>query len=271
MNPSARRAAAPPTSIQNDPSGPNGVWSWAEIERSGGGPTICGNELRLQFEGTNTFAAWLEAIERARSYVYFENYLLRDDDVGREFREALISKAKQGVPVHLIHDWLGCWATPSSYWRPMVKAGVHVRAFNRPALGLGDPFGVLQRDHRKLVVVDGEIAHVGGMCVGVEWAGTRSEAPWRDTGVEIRGPAAHAAALAFERLWSSLDRPLDLAGTLSSSRSERLAAHRRAPRPARREGPAAGSRPASRGRRQALPWLLSAPRRARSRHRSSLR
>jgi len=211
---SAQRATKLPASIGMDPTGSVGHWSWSEIERASGSPTICGNELRLQFEGTNTFAAWLEAIEGARKFVYFENYLLRDDEVGREFRDALIRKAKQGVPVHLVHDWLGCWATPRSYWRPMVEAGVHVRAFNKPALRLGDPFGALQRDHRKLVVVDGEIAHVGGMCVGVEWAGTRSEAPWRDTGVEMRGPAARAAALAFERLWGQIDEPLSLAGTL---------------------------------------------------------
>jgi cardiolipin synthase A/B len=211
---SAQRATKLPASIGTDPSGAIAHWAWSEIERAAGSPTICGNELRLQFEGTNTFAAWLEAIEEARKFVYFENYLLRDDEVGREFRDALIRKARQGVPVHLIHDWLGCWATPRAYWRPMIMAGVHVRAFNKPALRLGDPFGVLQRDHRKLVVVDGEIAHVGGMCVGVEWAGTRSEAPWRDTGVEIRGPAARAAALAFERVWSQIDEPLSLAGTL---------------------------------------------------------
>jgi len=210
---SVQRAAQPPTSIGRGVSGSSGRWSWSEIERAAGSPTICGNELRLQFEGSNTFAAWVEAIEGAQKFVYFENYLLRDDEVGREFREALIRKARQGVPVYLIHDWLGCWATPSAYWRPMTKAGVRVRAFNRPALRLGDPFGFAQRDHRKLVVVDGEIAHVGGMCVGVEWAGTRSEAPWRDTGVEIRGPAARAAALAFERLWGQLDEPLSLTGS----------------------------------------------------------
>lgn len=183
-------------------------WPWAEIERATGAPTICGNELRLQFEGPNTFSAWLEAIETAKRFVYFENYLLRDDDVGREFRAALVAKAKQGVPVYLVHDWLGCWATPRAYWRPFKKAGVHVRAFNRPAIRLGDPFGAMQRDHRKLVVVDGQIAYVGGLCVGVEWAGTPTAAPWRDTGVEIRGPAARAAALAFERLWSQIDEPI---------------------------------------------------------------
>jgi cardiolipin synthase len=191
------------------------AWPWSQVERATGGPTITGNELDLHFEGSNTFASWLEAIEAACRFVYFENYLVRDDEVGRELRDALARKARQGVPVFLIHDWLGCWATPRAFWKPLRKAGAHLRAFNRPAIRLGDPFGALQRDHRKLVVVDGEVAYVGGMCVGVEWAGTRSQAPWRDTGVSIRGPAARAAALAFERLWSAVDSPLSLVGALA--------------------------------------------------------
>lgn len=189
-------------------------WPWSEIERATGGPTIVGNDLKLHFEGSNMFAAWIESIDAATKFVYFENYLLRDDEVGHELRDALARKARQGVPVYLIHDWLGCWATPRAFWKPLRKAGVLVRSFNRPALRFGDPFGALQRDHRKLVVVDGEIAYVGGMCVGVEWAGTRAQAPWRDTGVSIRGPAARAAALAFERVWGEVEGPLSLAGAL---------------------------------------------------------
>lgn len=186
---------------------------WMDMARATGGETICGNELRLTFEGTTTFSLWLEAIEAAERFVYFENYVVRDDDVGREFRDALASKARQGVPVYVLYDWVGCWATPRSFWKPLKEAGANVAAFNPPRVALGDPFGALQRDHRKLVVVDGEIAHLGGFCVGQEWAGTATEAPWRDTGVEIRGPAAHAAALAFESLWSQVDRPLHLAAT----------------------------------------------------------
>jgi cardiolipin synthase len=193
------------------------TWAWAEIERATGGPTIRGNEIKLHFEGSNMFAAWLEAIDVATKFVYFENYLLRDDEVGRELRDALARKARQGVPVYLIYDWLGCWATPRAFWKPLRQAGVHVRAFNRPSLRLGDPFGALQRDHRKLVVVDGESAFIGGMCVGVEWAGTRTQAPWRDTGVSIRGPAARAAAFAFEKVWTEVDSPLALAGTLAAA------------------------------------------------------
>lgn len=191
-----------------------GPFRWDELSRATGSPTLEGNHIRLQFEGSTTFEAWIEAIDRAQRFVYFENYVVRDDRVGRAFRDALISKAGQGVPVRVIYDWLGCWATPRSYWKPLRGAGAEVRAFNPPSLALGDPLGVLQRDHRKLVVVDGDVAFVGGFCVGDEWTGSRSRPPWRDTGVEIHGPAARAAALAFERLWSELGEPSSLAAAI---------------------------------------------------------
>jgi cardiolipin synthase len=101
---------------------------------------------------------------------------------------------------------MGCWATPGRYWHPFRQAGVEVRAFNRPRIQ--DPFGLFQRDHRKLVCVDGEVAFVGGFCVGVEWAGAAERPPWRDTGVEVRGPAAAVAGRAFERIWSEIGKPM---------------------------------------------------------------
>jgi cardiolipin synthase len=176
------------------------------MSRAAGAPAVPGNSLGLQFEGPATFDRWLEAIDGARDFVHFENYILRDDRVGRTFREALVAKARQGVPVRVVYDWVGCWATPRRYWKPFREAGVQLRAFNRPRLR--DPLGILQRDHRKLVCVDGTVAFVGGFCVGVEWAGTPKQAPWRDTGVEIRGPAAAAAGAAFGRIWAEMGDPL---------------------------------------------------------------
>lgn len=190
-----------------------------EIERATGSETLGGNRIQLQFEGSTTFASWLEAIDRAERFVYFENYLVRDDRVGRAFRDALIRKAQEGVPVFLLYDWVGCWATPRSFWKPLRAAGVNLRAFNRPRLGLGDPFGVLQRDHRKLIVVDADVAFVGGFCVGEEWAGGATEPPWRDTALEIHGPAARTAALAFETLWDRIGEPSFLAATMPEAES----------------------------------------------------
>lgn len=180
---------------------------WEAVARATGARGIPGNRLSIQFEGSTTFERWLEVIAGAERFVHFENYILRDDPVGRTFRDALVAKAEEGVPVHLLYDWVGCWATPRRYWKPFRDAGVQVRAFNRPRLR--DPWGVLQRDHRKLVCVDGTTAFVGGFCVGEEWAGQGDRPPWRDTGVEIAGPAAAAAAQAFERIWDAVGGPVE--------------------------------------------------------------
>jgi cardiolipin synthase len=191
-----------------------------DLARATGSDTITGNRIALHFEGPNTFSSWIDSIESAKHFVYFENYLVRNDKVGRRFRDALVSKALEGVPVYLIYDWFGCWATPRSFWKPLRKAGVEVRAFNPPTVALGNPFGALQRDHRKLVVVDGKVAHLGGLCVGVEWAGTTSEAPWRDTGVEVRGPAARVAARAFEAVWGQMTDPIAYSASVPEPTAE---------------------------------------------------
>ena len=174
----------------------------AALSRATSSELIPGNRLSLQFDGPTTFETWIEAIDRAEKTVHFENYVVRNDRTGRRFRDALVERARAGVHVHVLYDWVGCWATPRRYWKPLVQAGAHVRAFNRPAFR--DPLRVLQRDHRKLVCVDGQVAFVGGFCVGDEWAGKDGAPPWRDTGVEIRGPAAAAAGGTFERAWASM-------------------------------------------------------------------
>jgi cardiolipin synthase len=170
------------------------------MSRATASSRIDGNLIALQFEGPLAFDAWLGAISEAERFIHFENYILRDDAIGRQFRDALTERARAGVQVRVLFDWVGCWATPRRFWAPFKEAGVEVRAFNPPSLA--DPLGLLQRDHRKLVAVDGEVAYLGGFCVGQEWAGSADEAPWRDTGVEIRGPAAAAAAQTFERIWA---------------------------------------------------------------------
>jgi len=177
--------------------------SWERaLDRAAGSSRVDGNAIRLQFEGPVAFDQWLEAIAGARRFIHFENYILRDDPLGRTFRDALVERARAGVQVRVLYDWMGCWATGRRYWKPFRQGGVELRAFNPPSVR--DPFGLFQRDHRKLVCVDGQVAFVGGLCVGQEWAGTDTSPPWRDTGVEIRGPAAAVAAQGFERIWSEV-------------------------------------------------------------------
>lgn len=164
---------------------------------------VRGNTAHLLVDGPEAFSSWLRAIEGAERWVHLENYIIRDDRTGRTFRDLLADKARSGVRVRVLYDWVGCWATPKRFWRPLRDAGAEVRAFSPPSPH--DPMNWLRRDHRKVVAVDGTYASVAGMCIGDEWAGDPDAGvpPWRDTGVEIRGPVAAVIDRAFARTWDA--------------------------------------------------------------------
>jgi len=169
---------------------------------------IRGNAARLLVDGSQAFPVWLDAIGRARHWVHLENYIVRSDKTGRRFREALCDRARDGVRVRLLYDWVGCWATPRSFWKPLRDAGVDVRAFAPPRAS--NPLGILRRDHRKVLAIDGEYASVSGMCIGDEWAGDPALGipAWRDTAVDLRGPAVAVLDRAFSRTWDAAGAPL---------------------------------------------------------------
>jgi cardiolipin synthase len=173
------------------------------MQRASDADQVRGNTARLLSDGTQAFRAWLDAIARAEHYVHLENYIIRDDGIGRRFRDALCERARAGVRVRVLYDWVGCWATPRGFWKPMRDAGVEVRAFAPPSFS--DPLNYIRRDHRKVVAVDGTWASVSGMCIGDEWAGDPDAGipPWRDTGVEFRGPVAAVIDRAFGRTWAA--------------------------------------------------------------------
>jgi cardiolipin synthase len=179
------------------------------FSRAAGAPLVRGNQVRLLVDGGENYPAWFDAIRAATEYVHFENYFVEDDAVGRELAEALAARAREGVRVRVIYDWLGNLGKGSRrLWRDLRAAGVEVRAYNPPQLS--SPLGVLSRDHRKALVVDGTVGFVTGLCVGRMWVGdpARNVASWRDTGVEIRGPAVAEIARAFARSWSLAGPPL---------------------------------------------------------------
>jgi cardiolipin synthase len=178
------------------------------FSRTAGAPLVQGNDVRILRDATENYPAWLEAIAGARETVHFESYIIHDDDVGRRFADALMAKAKEGIRVRVVYDWLGGWATPRRFWRRLREGGVDVRCFNPPRLD--DPLGTLARDHRKCVVVDGKVAFVMGLCVGKAWEGwpEKNLPGWRDTGVEIRGPAVADVARAFADTWAACGNKL---------------------------------------------------------------
>src|SRR5947209_4425033 len=172
--------------------------------RATGAPLVVGNGVRLLRDAEENYPAWLEAIRGARRSIHFESFIIHGDEVGREFAEALAAKAREGVRVRLIYDWLGAIGkTPWGFWRNLREAGVEVLGFNPPRVD--EPFGWLNRDHRKMISVDGRVGFVMGLCVGRDWVGNpeRGIEPWRDTGVEIRGPAVAEMDRAFARAWEA--------------------------------------------------------------------
>jgi len=179
------------------------------LSRAAGAPLIAGNAVDLLIDGRANFDAWLAAIRGASETILFENYIFRDDEVAREFRDALVERAEAGVRVCVVRDWLGCLGqSHHRFWRPLIAAGGEVRTYNQPRWA--SPFGWLSRDHRKLLVVDSCVGFLAGICVSSKWLGDpkREIAPWRDTGVAVRGPAVREPVLAFADIWSRLGESL---------------------------------------------------------------
>ena len=153
-------------------------------------PLRDGNSIQLLKNGPDTYDDWLTAIGRAERWIHLDNYIIANDEIGTRFAEALSAKAKEGVRVRVLHDWFGCMNVPRSFWRGMREAGVQVKAVNPPASG--QPLGVIRRDHRKLLAIDGEYASTGGVCIADGWM-VRSEEtglPYRDTAVSVGAPSS---------------------------------------------------------------------------------
>ena len=179
------------------------------LARSAGAPLLHGNQVRILKDARENYPAWMDAIRAAREKIYFESYIIHEDAQGREFAALLSEKARQGVRVRLIYDWVGALnATSNHFWKGMRQAGVKVRCFNPPRWD--SPFAWLGRDHRKMIAVDGEVGYVTGLCVGRMWAGdpARGIEPWRDTGVEVRGPAVGYIEQSFAQMWAQVGAAL---------------------------------------------------------------
>jgi len=172
----------------------------AELERVTSTSFHSGNEIEILHDGDNAFPAMLNAIRNASKYVFMEFYIFKDDPVGNKFAEALVDVARRGVEVKLLYDSFGCRHTRKSFYDKMSRGGVEVRAFHPLSLmKLGQ---YLHRDHRKILVVDGEVGFTGGMNIGEEyWSQDNNVVSWRDVMVSLRGPAVADLLEVFRESW----------------------------------------------------------------------
>ena len=177
--------------------------------RSAGAPLVPGNAVRILRDGEGNYPAWIEAIASATRTVHLEMYIVHNDQIGRRFRDLLVERARAGVQVRVLYDWFGA-LRPSSlrFWAPLVAAGGETRIANPPQLTTLLDVGA--RDHRKLLVVDGRIAFISGLCIGNDWLGDppRERPAWRDTGIAVEGPAVREAEAAFAASWERWGPPV---------------------------------------------------------------
>ncbi len=183
---------------------------FAPIERLAMLPCSVGNRVDLLIDGQETFDAIFKAIDQAQKYVLAEYYIIRDDEIGRAFRDRLVAAANRGLRVYLIYDGVGSFGLPSKYLQPLRDAGVQIvgfRSFKRvqEMLSFLTPWRRFQinfRNHRKIVVCDGRVALLGGVNVGDEYMGKHHKlTPWRDTHVRLEGPSVLGAQVAWIEDW----------------------------------------------------------------------
>lgn len=164
-------------------------------------PFTSGNAAELLINGQQTYEAMLNAIAQAKNYILLQSYIVNDDESGKKFKQALIAKAEQGIRIYLLYDEIGSNKLPRSYIKSLKRNGIQVSAFNTTK-GRGNRFQLNFRNHRKILVVDGEIAFLGGLNIGDEYLGKNPHlSPWRDTHMMMQGPTVQCLQSSFLRDW----------------------------------------------------------------------
>jgi cardiolipin synthase len=188
----------------------------AVVESVTESPLTKGNKATLLADGQAAYAAMFKAMQNARDHINLETYIIDDDDVGREFSDLLLKKQAEGVQVNLIYDSVGSFATPAAFFKRLRDGGIQVVEFN-PIKPLKAHWKWLlaHPDHRKILIVDGKIAITGGINISSVYSSRLSgwhkkkgtPMPWRDTDVQVEGPAVAEFQKLFLDTWSKQNGP----------------------------------------------------------------
>jgi cardiolipin synthase len=172
-------------------------------------PATRGNHVELLIDGEATFRAIFESIEQAREYVLVQFYIIHDDALGRRLKDALIAKSRAGVRCYVLYDEIGSPDLTRTYVDELRAAGADIRPFNTRK-GPTNRFQLNFRNHRKIVVVDGSTAFVGGHNVGDEYLGKDPKiGAWRDTHLKVQGPVVQCVQIPWfeDWNWAAGERP----------------------------------------------------------------
>ena len=178
----------------------------------GGSALILGNKVTLLQDGAATYAAMFAAIRKARDHINLESYIIDDDEIGRQFSDVLLQQQARGVQVNMIYDSIGAINTPKAFFDRLRQGGIEVLEFNPiNPLKARQEWLVNNRDHRKLLVVDGRTAFIGGInissvnsvgsVIGRTPVSAGHSVAWRDTDLQIEGPAAGEFQKLFMVTW----------------------------------------------------------------------
>ncbi|CDG84377.1 phospholipase D Active site motif family protein [Janthinobacterium agaricidamnosum NBRC 102515 = DSM 9628] len=187
-------------------------------EAATGVPLIKGNKVTLLFDGPQTMEQMYQAIAAAQNNINLETYIFDQDELGLKFADMLIEKQQAGITVNVIYDSVGTIGVPQAFFDRMRNAGIHLVAFNpvNPAKLRGDEWKINNRDHRKVLIVDGKIAFTGGINISDTYAKSslfrskskptdKKDVGWRDTHVKVEGPAVAAFQWMFIKTWTRQD------------------------------------------------------------------
>ncbi len=177
-----------------------------------GSPLILGNKVTLLQDGAATYSAMFAAIRKARDHINLETYIIEDDETGRQFADLLLEQQGRGIQVNVIYDSVGGFNTPKAFFERLTAGGINVLEFNPVnPLQARTAWLINNRDHRKLLVVDGRVAFIGGInissvytsgsFVGSATRAGESKVAWRDTHLQLAGPVVGELQKLFLQTW----------------------------------------------------------------------
>lgn len=163
-------------------------------------PFTSRNKVDLLVDGEETYASMIEAIESASQYILFQSYIFQGDETGQRFIDAIIKKSEEGVAVYILFDKIGTRIN-SRYEKQLSRENIYLGYF-RSSQSLFNRFQINFRNHRKVLVIDGKTAFVGGLNIGNEYLGRSKLGYWRDTHLKVFGAGALAAQVSFLKDWN---------------------------------------------------------------------